>query len=377
MVLGRGYALRSKVALFKKHTSKQSEAEPPKERVNRAATNKESLSPKEKPGTSANEPNVHIRHEGLSSLVKRSSKKNYKLTEATLWNTVNVKLPTDNRACWVTGIAIISSGQRLLVDRTNRKLKLYSTDMVHLTSLLLPEKPTNVCMYAGTVALITAEKRIFIVDINIRKIVMSLQRTIEFDFSITRITACRQNVFLTTNTSPPEVRKISLTGDKLWSVPDRDNERIFTNPKSIISYIDGENITVAVLDARNAFVHNAVDTLTIIDGATGEILKSCVLTKLEIHHGLAYDCRSRSFFVSIAKEGAIIELTKDLSRETVRFSTRSKSAAYPGILSNDLFDCPYEIGLDHQQTQLIISNEGYGTYNEIQIYDLTYVKVGE
>ena len=131
------------MALFKMHTSKQSEAEPPKERLNRTATNKECLFPKEKAGTSANEPNVQIRHEG-SSLAKKNSKKNYKLTEATLWNTVNVKLPTDNRASWVTGIAIISSGQRLLVDRTNRKLKLYSTNLEHLTSMLLPEKPTNV-----------------------------------------------------------------------------------------------------------------------------------------------------------------------------------------------------------------------------------------
>ena len=175
-----------------------------------------------------------------------------------------------------------------------------------------------------------------------------------------------------------QVRKISLTGDKLWSVPhDADSERIFAYPKSIISYIDGQDIKVAVLDARNAVVHNAFDTLTIIDGATGDILMSCDLTKLEMHHGLAYDCRSRSFFVSNAKEGVIIELTKDLSRETVRFSTRSKSPANPGILSTDLFDCPFEIAFDHQQTQLIISNEGYETYNEIQIYDLTYVKVGE
>ena len=77
--------------------------------------------------------------------------------------------------------------------------------MEYIRSLTLPEKPTNVCMYTGTVALVAAAKCICIVDINILKNVMSLRQTIEFDISITRITACQQNVSLTINTNPSEV----------------------------------------------------------------------------------------------------------------------------------------------------------------------------
>ena len=58
-----------------------------------------------------------------------------------------------------------------------------------------------------------------------------------------------------------------------------------------------------MLDARNVVVHDAVDTVTIIDGVTGDILKSSELTKYEIHHNLTYDGRLRSFYISNPKEG--------------------------------------------------------------------------
>ena len=273
----------------------------------------------------------------------------------------------------MTGIAVLSTGQRLLVDRTNRKLKLYSSTMERLTSLLLPEKPMNVCLFTDNIALVTAEKCIFVIDIDIQNNLMSLQRTLEFDISITRIASCRQNVYLTTNTAPTEVRKINLAGDTLWAVStNEDEEKIFTHAKSIVAYADGYDINVAVLDARNTLIHEAADALTIVNGATGDILKSRDLAILEMHHGLTYDGHSKNFFVSNPREGVIIGLPEDLSNETVRFSTESKSPPNLDLLVKDLHDRPYEIAMDHQRKQLIISNEGQTTFNEIQIYNTEY-----
>ena len=132
---------------------------------------------------------------------------------------------------------------------------------------------------------------------------------------------------------------------------------------------------VAVLDVRNAFIHNAADTLTIIDGATGEILKTCQLEKLGIHHGLTYDSRSKHFYISHPSEGVINEMTSDLSKEYTRFSTDNKVVANSEELTNDLFEQPYELAFDHNKHQLIVSNEGNETYNEIQVYDLKYEKL--
>ena len=126
---------------------------------------------------------------------------------------------------------------------------------------------------------------------------------------------------------------------------------------------------------RLTLIHEAADALTIVNGATGDILKSRDLAILEMHHGLAYDGHSRNFYVSNPREGVVIELPEDLSNETVRFSTESKSPPYLDVLVKDLHDRPYEIAMDHRRKQLIISNEGQTTFNELQIYDLEYRKM--
>ena len=84
------------------------------------------------PRTSRKEQDDTIQQGSFSTEISKRDKSN--LVRASLAKTVTVKHPTDRRACWVTGIAVLSTGQTLFVDRTNRKLKLYSSTIERLTS---------------------------------------------------------------------------------------------------------------------------------------------------------------------------------------------------------------------------------------------------
>ena len=52
--------------------------------------------------------------------------------------TLNVKTDEDNRICNITGITITPSGQRLVVDSKNQKVKLFSPDMTFFSSVSMP-----------------------------------------------------------------------------------------------------------------------------------------------------------------------------------------------------------------------------------------------
>ena len=117
----------------------------------------------------------------------------------------------------------------------------------------------NVCLFTDNIALVTAEKCIFVIDVDSQNKFMSLQRTIEFDISITRIASIRQNADLTTNTSPTELRKINLAGDTLWAVSTNGNEeKLFSHAKSVIAYADGHDINEPPRGKTNNVVSDQV-----------------------------------------------------------------------------------------------------------------------
>ena len=329
---------------------------------------------------SSNEPHdVSIKlDQSLFSQCHSGVQSQYKLVEATFHSSKEVKFHIDEGACWITSITVLKTGEILLVDSANCKLKLFSPDMERLSALKLTEKPSNACLYSSTVALISTEKCIFVVEISLRKHTMILKNTINLGCYIQRVTACQQNVFITTNTCPPEVRKISLSGEAIWNLPNaKGGQRMFTLPDSIISYTEDKRTKVAVLDVKSKLNHKLADTVTIIDGATGEILTSQTLAGLGYHSGLTYDYHTKNVLVSHSKDGVIIEMPCDLSKETIRFTSKSKEIHNADIVSNDLFNNPNELALNHQKNLLIVSNEAYETFHLIQFYILRYENISK
>ena len=67
-------------------------------------------------------------------------------TQATTIATFNINTKKDKSSCAITGIAITQSGQRLLVDYNNQKVKLFSQDMRFLSSVSVEGHPCDITM---------------------------------------------------------------------------------------------------------------------------------------------------------------------------------------------------------------------------------------
>ena len=67
--------------------------------------------------------------------------------------------------CYITGITITPSGQRLVVDSKNRKVKLFSPDMTFLSSVQLPGGPWDITMVNDREAVVTVGKSLFFLEV--------------------------------------------------------------------------------------------------------------------------------------------------------------------------------------------------------------------
>ena len=148
--IGSGYTLRSRVVLSLTTVVKKSNAETTKNEFSSYSESikKEQLSREIMPGASIDEAGVQIRTGRNDSqlLSELETPSHHELITATLNKEIHVNHPTDKKMSWISGIAILKTGQRLFVDRTNSKLMLNSSEMERLASLSLTEK-TFKCMH--------------------------------------------------------------------------------------------------------------------------------------------------------------------------------------------------------------------------------------
>ena len=85
--------------------------------------------------------------------------------KATEIGTFNVKTEEDNNICDITGIAITPSGQRLVVDYNNKKVKLFSQDMRFLSSVSVSGYPWDITMVNDRQAVVTVEQSLVFLEV--------------------------------------------------------------------------------------------------------------------------------------------------------------------------------------------------------------------
>ena len=241
--------------------------------------------------------------------------------------TFNVKIRKDNTVCDIHGITITPSGQRLVVDYNNKKVKLFSQDMKFLSSVSVPVLyPNDITMVNDRDAVVTVELSLVFLEVTGKQ--LRIKHTIETSFDCIGITYSNGKLFVSDCTT---IHALDLQGTELWSVGRRSLfKTLFKYAEYVSSNSDGRWIAVTDSDKN---------TITILDTNNGAVITSRKLKHGAGPEGVSVDM-SDKIFVCLGRN--IVALSSDLKHEHVLFNMETK--------------IPQAIAYDKMNHQLIISH---------------------
>ena len=242
----------------------------------------------------------------------KSTKSSFGQIKASQIGTYNVRTKTDSNACFITGVAITSCGQKLFVDRDNGKVKLFSQDMRFLATVQV-HAGWDITMLNDMEAVVTQGHSLVFLEVaneNLR-----IKQTINLSFDGFGITHSKYNLICT-------------DGQQLHAIDRQGSEQLLGGQSSfrcsmyVCSNSDGRWI---------AATDSGKKTITVLDANTGAVITSRQLEKTTgwSYLGVAVDT-SDNIFVCGHKE--IIVMSGDLKNERVLFNIDnfSQAIAYDG-----------------------------------------------
>ena len=137
----------------------------------------------------------------------------------------------DEGNIFITGLSITPDGRRLVADRNNCKIKMFSRDMKIISSLILPAHPGDIAVTGDREAVVSVlGSKLFILDVSDKQ--MSIRRTVELSFGVRGIVAHKDKLVVTSlDPSPASVKLIDHSGQVYWSTStDQQGQQLFSLP---------------------------------------------------------------------------------------------------------------------------------------------------
>ena len=255
-----------------------------------------------------------------------STKSTFGHIQARQRGTYNVRTKEDRNTCSISGVAITSCGQKLFVDNSNGKVKLFSQDMRFLSSVQV-QHGFDITMLNDMVAVVTSGRSLVFLEVANEK--LRIKQRINLSFNSFGITHSNDNLICTDG---QQLHVIDRQGSEQLL----GGQSLFMQTRYICSNSDGRWI-VATDIGENA--------VTVLDTNNGAVITSRQLKKTTdwSYLGVAVDM-SDNIFVCGYKE--IIVMSGDLKNERVLFNmgdNGTQAIAYDGtkhqlIISHDVND---------------------------------------
>ena len=225
--------------------------------------------------------------------------------------TYNVRSQEDKKRCDITGIAITPNGQRLLVDKDNQNVKLFSQDMRFLSSVSMPGDPWDITMVNDREYVITVGRSLVALQVAGRQ--LRIKDTIYLPFDVYGISYNNGTLYVTTGhgTNPTQVKALDRRGTEQWSV----EHRMFENARYVC--INSDSRWIAVTDHWNT-------SITVLDANSGAVITHRQLEENTLGKwllGVSVDNFDNIFVCGSIK---IEALSEDLKTENVLFNLRDK-----------------------------------------------------
>ncbi|WAR31345.1 TRIM9-like protein [Mya arenaria] len=166
----------------------------------------------------------------------------------------------DSNDCWFTGALFLTDGRILLADRTNRKLKLFTSNFNPITELSLSSKPWDVTRITEKEVAVSLPAECRIQFVSIDGNFMSLVRSIGTDEPCFGICHTEGKILTVTyDGDPPNLKVLSMGGKELTYVcVDDDGFTLFSKPVYVACTPKASQIYVS--DERLGCVVNLKET---------------------------------------------------------------------------------------------------------------------
>ena len=271
----------------------------------------------------------------------------------------SIKIRADDTYCFITGLALTKCNNRLLVDSSNRKVKLFSPTMKCLSCVSLPETPRDITINNDEAFVTTDNKKLFILNISggllSELFVMSqvsIQRMIPLPTAACGIANFKDKVVVTCPfTKPPSVKLVNLNGWVYWTVSkDQQGRQLFKKPWYVCCYDDGVTPTVVVTDIEK-------NTLTLLLAKNGTLIATRVLEGNKEPYGITNDMEG-NIFVCYYGTDEVAVFTRELKQERILLSRRNRLTGRPKTIVYDKF-----------KKQLVVS---YELSSSVESFQLQY-----
>ena len=238
-----------------------------------------------------------------------------------------VKTVEDNISCWITGIAVTSDGQILLVDRNNNNVKKFSQSMELQSVLKLTDSVWGITIVDDNVAVVSLQYAQQILLLDFSEKALKIIRTLKLSFMV--FDTCKymykdKLIAVTLESSTGMgVKSFDLNGKMYWSV----------SVPNGISY----PVCVATqgnMNARSVIVTDQnLHALILIDSNTGHITRKVELAG-KGPQGVTSD-QNGTIYVCCFHTHETIVLTDDLNNERVLISKKEKLREHPQAIAYD------------------------------------------
>lgn len=162
----------------------------------------------------------------------------------------------DMQDCWFTGARFLFDGRILLADRTNRKLKLFTSNFQPVQELQLSSKPWDLTQISDKEVAVTLPAECRIQFVSIEASCISQSRSISTDEPCFGVCYADGKILTVTyDGDPPNLKILSLTGKELTYVSvDDDGFALFSKPVYVACNPKADQIFVS--DERMGCVVN-------------------------------------------------------------------------------------------------------------------------
>ena len=129
-------------------------------------------------------------------------------------NQVNIKVQSDFNDAWISGSAFLPSGELILCDHINKKLKLLDKNLQMKESIDLPEKPWDVAPVNQHQVIVTFPFQQYLQFIQVTPS-LALGRTVDLGIQCKGVTVSRESIYISfSGSGEDKIGIYDLTGKK-------------------------------------------------------------------------------------------------------------------------------------------------------------------
>ena len=263
----------------------------------------------------------------------------------------NVRTHTDEDKCNISGITVTANGTILLVDYSNKSVKVFTDAGRCLSAVPFDSRCYDVAVASPKTAVVSSsDKKLHVLNIS-DPTCTSEHDSMALGYLIIGITPYKDKFIVTSWEEPKSVKMIDRNGQEVWSVSKDPHEQLlFDKPLHAMAF--------EMID-RNAVVVSdwAKETLTLLDAGTGNLLKTVGLNS------------KQPFGLTVGTDGNIFVCYRGSREICVWSNDLSKSVTL--LADQDIRSEPTDIAYNRNTNQLFIS---YYKTDEIDRFQILLAK---